>query len=234
MHFAHTPPRRHGPRNYPLYYSDYEHSRGKTLVFPRLRQFLVLQFCCLTNSCKMKNSLLILLFKIFQMPWMPLLLSCLGTILASSCPGSCQTSSSPPPSSGSVVAAWSHLSSCSTTAPMPFCAVVPAPSPSKSGHGTRSLPSVPSRPAQQRTLSLAARVTEADRQVCAQAVLPQPSGSCYQTCWYLHLPFLRRLEMVPEPFSLPVRRFLHGRDRRRHHRFHRSGTRPVNEHCHRG
>jgi hypothetical protein len=159
---------------------------------------------------------------------------CLGTILASSCPGSCQLSSSPPLSSGSVVAAWSHLSSRSTTAPMPFCAVAPAPSPSESGHGTRSSPSVPSRPAQQRTLSLAARVTVADCWVCAQAVLPQPSGSCYQTCWYLHLPFRRRLETVPEPFSFPVRRFLHARDRRRHYRFQRSGTRLVNEHRHRG
>jgi hypothetical protein len=234
MHFAHPPPRRHGPRIYPLYSSDSENSRGKALVFPRLRQFLVLQFCRLMNSCKMKNSLLILLFKIFQMPWMPLLLSCLGTILASNCPGSCQSSSSLPPLSGSVVVARSRLSSCSMMAPTPFCAVSPAHSPSESSHGTRSLSSVASRPAQQRTPSLAAHVTTSDRRVRAQAVLPEPNGSRFQTCWYLHLSFWRCLETVPEPFSYPARKFLHARDRRRHHRFHRSGTRPVNEHRHRG
>jgi hypothetical protein len=40
---------------HPLYSSDSVHSRGKTLVFPRLRQFLVLQLCCQINLCKMKN-----------------------------------------------------------------------------------------------------------------------------------------------------------------------------------
>jgi hypothetical protein len=47
----------------------------------------------------------------------------LGTILASSWLASCQRSSSPPPSSGSVEAAPSHLSSRSTMDPTPFCAV---------------------------------------------------------------------------------------------------------------
>jgi hypothetical protein len=60
----------------------------------------------------MKKFMLILLSKIFHKLWMPLLLLCLGAILlAPSCPASCQPSSSPPPSSGSVVAVWSHLSS---------------------------------------------------------------------------------------------------------------------------
>ncbi len=54
---------------------------------------------------------------------MTLLLPCLGTILDSSCPASCQPSSSPPPSSGSIVAAWSHLSRRSMTAHALFCAV---------------------------------------------------------------------------------------------------------------
>jgi hypothetical protein len=78
------------------------------------------------------------IIKTFQKLWMPLLLLCLGTIIASSCPASCQPSSSSPPSSGSIVLAWSNLSSRSTKTPTPFCAVAPAPSPSTSGHGTRS------------------------------------------------------------------------------------------------
>jgi hypothetical protein len=55
---------------------------------------------------------------------MPLLLLCLGTILASSCPASYQPSSSPPPLSGSVVAVWFHLFTRFTTAPTLSCAVV--------------------------------------------------------------------------------------------------------------
>jgi hypothetical protein len=136
-----------------------------------------------------------------------LLFLCLGTILAPSCWTSCQATSSPPPSSGSVRAASSHPFSRSTTAPMLSCAADPAPSPSESGPGTRS------------SLS---------------AVLLQPSGSRFQTCWFLHLPLRRRHETVPEPFSYQARRFLHARDWRRHHRCHRRGTRPVNGHRHRG
>jgi hypothetical protein len=112
--------------------------------------------------------------------------------------------------------------------------MAPAPSPSESGHRMRSLPSAASRPARQRTPSLAASNTAADPRAPAQAVLPQPSGSHFQTCWYLHLPLWRRLKTVPEPFSHPARRFLHTQDRRRHQRGHRRGTRPVNGHRHRG
>jgi hypothetical protein len=147
---------------------------------------------------------------------------------------SVQPSSSPPPSSGSVVAAWSHLSNHSTKAPTPFCPMALAPSPSKLGHGTRSSPSAASSPVRLRMLSLAARVATADCWVCAQVALPQPSRSCFQARWYLHLPLRRCLETVPEPFSYLARRFLHAQDWRRHHRFHRSGTRPVNGHRHRG
>jgi hypothetical protein len=107
----------------------------------------------------------------------------------------------------------------------------PAPSPSESGRGTRLLPSAALRPARPRTPSLAARVAAADRRARAQAVLPQPSGSRFQTRWSLHLPLLwRRHETVPEPFSYPARRFLHARDRRRLHSLHRRGTRLVNGH----
>jgi hypothetical protein len=88
-----------------------------------------------------------------------LLLLCLGTILALSCQPSC----SPPPSSGSVEAAWFHLFSRSTMAPTRFCGVAPTPSPSESGHGTRWLPSAALRLARPRMQRLAARVATADR-----------------------------------------------------------------------
>ncbi len=48
--------------------------------------------------------------------FLPLL--CLGAILAPTCPASYQPSCSPPPSSGSVGAAWFHPFSRSTTAPI--------------------------------------------------------------------------------------------------------------------
>ena len=164
-----------------------------------------------------------------------LLLLCLGTILAPSCPESCQPSCSPPPSSGSVGAAWFHPFSRSTTAPTRSCAAAPAPSPSESGRRTRWLPSAALRPARPRTPRLAARVAAADRLARAQAVWPQPSGSRFQTRWYLHLHLHRRRRAtVPEPFSYPARRFLHARDRRRLHSLHRRGTRPVNGHRPRG
>jgi hypothetical protein len=139
---------------------------------------------------------------------MPLLLLCLGTIL-SSCPASCQPSYSPPPSPGSVAAAWSHLSTRSTMALSRSAPMAPAPSPSESGPEMRSSPSAASGPAQQRLPSLAACVAAADCRVRAQAALLQPSGSSFQTCWFLCLPLRRRCKTVPEPFSYPVRRFLH-------------------------
>ncbi len=135
MRFMHAPARRLDQRIYPLCSSDSGQSRGKTLVFPWLKQFFAFPLCCLMNSCKMKKFLLILLSKIFQKLWMFLLFLCLGTILVPSCPASCQPSSSPPPSSGSIMAESSHLSSRSMTAPTPLCAMDPAPSPSESGPG---------------------------------------------------------------------------------------------------
>ncbi len=137
--------------------------------------------------------------------------------------------------SWSVGVAWFHPFSCSTTAPTWFCAAAPAPSPSESGRRTMWLPSAALRLARPQTPRLAACVAVTDRMACAQVVLPRPSGSRSQTCWSLHLLLLRRRhESVPEPFSYPARRFLHTRDRRRHHRCHRQGTRPVNRHRHRG
>jgi hypothetical protein len=42
MRYAHAPPQRLGLKSYLLYSSASMHSQGKTLVFPRFRQFLVL------------------------------------------------------------------------------------------------------------------------------------------------------------------------------------------------
>jgi hypothetical protein len=115
--------------------------------------------------------------------------------------------------------------------PTRSCAAALAPSPSESGHGTRWLASA----AWLWTPRLAARVATADRWACAQAVLPQPRGSRFQTRWSLHLPLLRcRHDTVPELFSYPPRRFLHAQDQRHLHSLHRRGTRLVNGHRHRG
>ncbi len=159
-----------------------------------------------------------------------LLLLCLGTILAPTCPASCQPSCSLPPLSGSVGAVLSHPFSSSITAPTGSCAAAPAPSPSESSRGTRWSPSAALRPAGQRMPCLAPRVAVADHWACAQAVLQQPSGSRFQTRWFLHLLLPRCHVMVPEPFSYPARRFLHTQDRRRLHFLHRRGTHPVNGH----
>jgi hypothetical protein len=233
--FAHAPPRQHGPRSYPSYSSYSEHSRGKTLVFPRLRKFSVPKLSCQMNFCKMMNFQLTLLSKFFPKLCMFLLPFCLGTILALTCPVSCQPSCSLPPSSGFVGMAWFHPFSRFTTAPTQSCAAAPAPSPSKLGRGTRWSLSAALRPARQQTPRLTARVTVADHWARAQVVLPQPSGSRFQTHWFLHLLLLRcRRKTVPEPFSYPVRRFLHARDWWRLHSLHRRGTRPVNRHRPRG
>ncbi len=232
---AHALPWQHGPRSYPLCSSDSEHSRGKTLVFPQLRQFSVHKLSCQTNFRKMTNFQLTPLSKSFPKLCMLLLLLCLGTILAPTCPVSCQPSCSPPPSSGSIGAAWFHPFSRSTTAPTRSCAAAPAPSPSESGRGTRWSPSATLRLAQPQTPRLAARVASADCQVCTLVVLPQPNRSRSQTRWYLHLPLLRRShETVPELFSYPARRFWHARDWWHLHSLHRHGTRLVNRHRPRG
>jgi hypothetical protein len=81
---------------------------------------------------------------------------------------------------------------------------------------------------------LAARIAVADRRVRAQAILPHPSGPCFQTCWFLHLPLRNSHKTVPEPFSYLARRCLHARDHRRLHSLHRRGTCLVNRNCPRG
>jgi hypothetical protein len=108
----------------------------------------VLTFLCVSHS-----NLLIFV----------LLLLCLSTILAPSCPASCQPSCSPPPSSGCIRAAWFHPFSRSMMAPTQFCAAAPVPSPSESGHGTRWSPSAALRLAWPRTPRLAACAAAADR-----------------------------------------------------------------------
>ncbi len=62
------------------------------------------------------------LSKNFPKLCMFLLFLCLGTILAPSCPASCQPSCSLPPLSMSIGAAWFHPFSRSTTAPTRLCA----------------------------------------------------------------------------------------------------------------
>jgi transposase InsO family protein len=133
----------------------------------------------------------------------------------------------------SVGAASSHPFSRSMTAPTPSCTAGHATSPSESSPGTRLSLSAASRLARLRTPCLAARVAVADRRVRTQAVLPQPSGSRFQTGWFLHLPLRRRHQKVPERFH-GVRRFLHARGWRRYYRGHRRGTHPFKGHRHRG
>ncbi len=124
---------------------------------------------------------------------------------------------------GGVVPPFSR----SMTAPTQSCAAAPAPSPSESGHGMRWLLSAALRLAWQRTPRLAARVAEADCWARAQAVLPQPSWSRFQTHWFLHLLLRCRHKTVPKPFSYLARRFLHARDQQRLHSLHRRGTCPA-------
>jgi hypothetical protein len=206
--FAHAPPRQHSPSNYPLYSSDSEHRRGKTLIFPRLRQVLVLKLFCPMNFCTMMNFQLTPLTKIFPKPCMFLPLLCLGAVLVPPCPASYQLSCSPPPLSRSIGAPWFHPFSHSTTAPAQSCTMAPSPSPSELGHGMRWSPSAALRLAWPRMPCLAPCVIMAERRARVQAVLSQPSGSRFQTRWFLLLPLFRcHYATVPELFSYPARRF---------------------------
>jgi hypothetical protein len=132
--FAHAPPWQHGPRNYPLNSLDSEHSRGKTLVFPQLRQFSVHKLSCQMNFYKMMNFQLTPLSKKLSKPCMFLPLLCLGTILAPTCPASCQ------PRCSSFPFVWVHWGSLVPPLQPLYdgpCTAAPAPSPSESGRGTR-------------------------------------------------------------------------------------------------
>ncbi len=69
---------------------------------------------------------------------------------------------------------------------------------------------------------------------------PRPGGPAatkqitFQTCWFLLLLLWCCLKTVLEPFSYPARRSLHNRDRWHLHDLHRSGTRHISGHRHRG
>jgi hypothetical protein len=223
--FTHTPQRPHGLRSYPLYSSDSERSRGKTLVFPRPRQFLVPKLSCQINFCKMTNFHLTLLSKIFLKLCMFLLL-CLGTILAPTCPASYQPSCSPPPSSGSIGVAWFHPFSRSMTAHSPRSFTIRV--------GSQDEVVAISRLKAYMAVERHAWQS-ADRRARVQVVLLQPSGSRFQTRWFLHFLLLRHHhETVLEPFSYLARRFLHAWDRWHLYTLHRPGNRPVNWHHPRG
>jgi hypothetical protein len=73
---------------------------------------------------------------------------------------------------------------------------------------------------------LAVRNAEADHRSSAQAILPPPSRSRFQTRWFLYL--LRCSQaMVQEPFFRPRTSFLHGLD---HPSLHSSGNRTISSH----
>jgi hypothetical protein len=73
--FFHTP-RPLGPRRSPGYSSAAVHSRGKTMAFPRLRQFLVLQLFCQMNFSKEMKFLLTQFKKKKKNLWMLLCFLC--------------------------------------------------------------------------------------------------------------------------------------------------------------
>jgi hypothetical protein len=164
-----------------------------------------------------------------------LLLLYLGTILAPICPVSCQLSCSLPPLSGSVGAAWFHPFSRSRTAPTRFCTTATRRSPCSFTIQVGSQEEVVAvsrlKAFTQQTPCLAARVAAEDCRICAQAASPQPSGSRFQTRWFLRFLLPRhRHETVPKPFSYPAGGFCTPGDRRRLHSLHRRGTRPINRH----
>jgi hypothetical protein len=136
MRFAHAPPLRLGPRSYLLYSSASVQSRGKTLVFTRRRQFLVLQLSCTTNFFKEMNFLLMQLLRNFKktlnVPAVFLPRHNSSTHLQAELPDELLRA----PLSGCATAASSYLS----TTPTPSCSVDLAPSPSGSGRMTRSSP----------------------------------------------------------------------------------------------
>ncbi len=165
---------------------------------------------------------------------MLLLFLCPGTISVPSCRPSCQMSCCAPPLPGFVMMVSSDLSTTPTTAPMPSCGVDPAPSSSGSGRGTRSSPSGTSRPAPKQKPRLVVRNVAADCRASTQFVLPPPSGSHFQTHWFLLLLLLRHSQArVQKPFFRSRTGFLHALDQRRPPCLHSSGTRTVSSHHHR-
>ncbi len=204
------------------------------MVFPWMRKFLVLPLSCLMNFCKLKKFQFILLSKFFLKLSMFLLFLCLGTILAPSYPASCQPSYSLPPSSGSVVAVSFHLFSRSTTAPVPFCTVAPAPSPSESGQEMRSLLSATSRPAWQQTPRLAACNATADHWVRARRSCRNQAGLIFRRAG-IYTFFPGTASKRSGTVFLPGEEvFAHLGPQQRLHSLHRRCTRPINGHRQRG
>jgi hypothetical protein len=139
---------------------------------------------------------------------MLLLFSCPCTIPVPSCRPSCHTRCCVPPSSGCAATSLSRLSTAPTTAPTTSCGEEPHSFTIRVGSRDEMSPSVASRPAWKQTPHLAVRDAAADLRARTQAVPPPPSGSRFQTCWFLHL--LRcRQATVQEPFFRSRTSFLH-------------------------
>jgi hypothetical protein len=187
MHFAHAPPWRLGPRSYLLYSSASVHSRGKTLVFSRLRQFLALQLSCPTNFCKETHFLLIQLLKNLKTNFG---CSCFFFAQAQfqvpAAGRAARQAAARPHSSGMPRRRYPCLSTTPMTTPTPSCSVDPTPSPSGLGPEMRLSRSAASRPARKWTPRLAVRDAAADH-ASAHPVLLPPSGSRFETRWFLHL-----------------------------------------------
>ncbi len=235
MHFAHEPPRQHGLRSYPLYSSDFEHSQGKTRVFPWLSQFLVPKLSCHMNFCKMMNFQLMRLSNIFSKTLHVSAPLYLGTTLAPTCPASCQLSCSPPPPLGP--SGWRHSTpSAALRRPLRGSAVRPPlfhhPSRVEGQGGRCQLPyglHGSGHNAWQHATPAWQTTRLAPRQSCCNqtGLVFRPagfftflfSGAATKRSWN-HFPIARR--------------FLHAQDRQCLHSLHRHGTCPLNRHRPRG
>jgi hypothetical protein len=107
MRFVPVPPRQIGLRSCPGCSLGSVRSRGKTLVFPQLRQFLKLQLFCKMSFCMEKNFLLIIFVIICQKLQILLLFLSLTKVIRAAC--YLRTCQHPPisselPSSGSTAA----------------------------------------------------------------------------------------------------------------------------------
>ncbi len=137
-----------------------------------------------------------------------LLFPCPGTIPVPSCRPSCHMRCCVPPLSGCAAMSSSCLSTAPTTAPTTSCGEEPHSFTIRVGSRDEKSPSAASRPARKRTPHLAVRDAAADLRASTQAVPPPPSGSRFQTCWFVHL-LLCRQATVQEPFFRSRTSFLH-------------------------
>ncbi len=82
MRYMLVPPRLLGPRRSPGFSMASVHSWGRSLAFPRLRQFVWLKFFCQMNFCK-ETKFLLKQFQIYiKNLWMLLRFLCPDTLLA--------------------------------------------------------------------------------------------------------------------------------------------------------